>query len=352
MEKFDSKVFNPQAFGKYIDIIPKTRKNKLIKSKALQPNSQIRQAFANQTGVVYATLPLYGVLPGVPLNYDGETDITAQHTSTYDWGVVVIGRAQAWTERDFSEDVTGGAGFLTNVAEQLSEYWEDVDQETLITILNGIFAMTTGAANIEFVQKHTFDISANAEPLITPTTLNSAIQQACGDKKNLFSIAMLHSEIATRLENLNLMERLKYTDSQGIQRELTLATWNGRLVLIDDYMPSIEIPESSPGAGDGYTKYVTYVLGVGAFDYENIGAETPFEMNRDPKTNGGQDTLYSRQRKVFAPYGISFTKAAMASNSPTDAELANPANWTLVNDGNGQFISHKAIPIARIISKG
>lgn len=350
-QRFDSKVFNPQAFGRYVDLIPKTRKNELIKSRALQPNSQIRQAFSNQTGVVYATLPIYGRLDGVPLNYDGETDITAQTTTTYDRSVVVVGRAQAWTERDFSEDVTGGAGFMSNVARQVSEYWEDIDQEMLIKIMNGIFSMT-GTANEEFVKKHTFDISGETSPKVSETTLNTAIQQASGDKKTIFSIAIMHSTVSTNLENLNLIERLKYTDANGIQRDLALGTWNGRTVLIDDYMPSVDVPESAAGAGDGYMKYTTYVLGVGAFDFENIGAETPFEMNRDPKTNGGQDTLYSRQRKVFAPYGISFTKTAMATNSPTDAELENPVNWTLVNDGNGKYITHKAIPIARIISRG
>ena len=80
-------------------------------------------------------------------------------------------------------------------------------------------------------------------------------------------------------------------------------------------------------------------------------------MSRDPKTNGGQDTLYIRQRKCFAPFGISYEKASQASNSPTDAELANGANWVLVHTGEAQaanrsYINHKAIPIARIYSRG
>ena len=117
-------------------------------------------------------------------------------------------------------------------------------------------------------------------------------------------------------------------------------------------MPTSEVAESKSGAGDGYTKYVTYVLGTGAFDYENIGAKVPFEMNRDPKTHGGQDTLYARQRKCYAPYGISYTKKKQATLSPTDTELKDGSNWELVNDGNGKTINHKAVPIARIISKG
>jgi hypothetical protein len=344
MGKFDLKTFNPQAFGKYVDIIPRVRLNELIKSRALQPNSQIRTAFSNQTGVVYATLPMFGRLDGEPLNYDGETDITATSTTTYERSVIVTGRAKAWVERDFSEDITGGAGFMSNVARQVSEYWEDIDQDTLIAVLNGIFAMT-GTQNAEFVTKHTFDITGTANPLVAPETLNSAIQQASGDKKNIFSIAIMHSTIATNLENQKLLKYMVYNDANGIERELPMATWNGRVVLIDDTMPTLDV-------GSGVTNYTTYVLGVGAFDFENIGAEVPFAMTRDESKNGGQTYLYSRQRKVFAPYGISFTKTTMASNSPTKAELQLAANWTLVNDGNGKFIPHKAIPIARIISRG
>ena len=46
----------------------------------------------------------------------------------------------------------------------------------------------------------------------------------------------------------------------------------------------------------------------------------------------------------------------MTAKSPTDAELANGANWELVNNGKSgsakKTINHKAIPIARIISRG
>jgi hypothetical protein len=355
MGKFNSKTFNPEVFGKYVGRIPQTKKNELVKSKALKGNSDIRNAFSNQTGTAYATLPMYGLLDGDALNYDGTTDITATSTTTFERSVVVVGRAKAWTESDFAEDITGGAGFMDNVALQVAEYWDQVDQGILLSILKGIFAMT-GANNLKFVNGHTYDITANAAEaaLVGATTLNSAIQQASGDNKSKFKIAIMHSSIATNLENLKLLKYMQYTDTEGVTRDLTLASWNGRIVLIDDSMPTEEV--AADGEVPAYTKYTTYVLGEGAFDYENIGAQVPYEMSRDPKTNGGQDTLYSRQRKCFAPYGISYTKTSQATLSPTNAELENGANWTLVNDGGQgaarKYIEHKAIPIARIISKG
>lgn len=357
--KFDSKSFNPVAFGKYVERIPTTKRNELIKSRALKGNPQIREAFSSQTGTAFATIPMTGRIGGTPVNYDGKTDITAQSTTTFERGVVVIGRAQSWTELDFSSDITGGVNFMDNVAAQIAEYWDGVDQDTLLAILEGIFSMT-GTENLKFVNGHTTDITAetgedkdgNSKANIGATTLNTAIQKASGDAKSKFTLAIMHSAVATNLENLRLVAYLKQTDKDGVTRDLGVATWNGRVVLIDDSMPTVDVEATESDAA--YTKYTTYILGDGAFDYENIGAKVPYEMSRDPKTNGGQDTLFSRQRKVFAPYGISYTRKSQASLSPTDAELKTGGNWSLVHNGetSKQYIDHKAIPIARIISRG
>ena len=142
---------------------------------------------------------------------------------------------------------------------------------------------------------------------------------------------------------------MKYTDSEGVERTLTLGTLNGRLVLIDDNMPTEEVD----GGSGKYIKYTTYILGNGAIEYTDCGAKVPYEMSRDPKVNGGEDTLYSRQRKVFSPYGISFKNTSIIS--PTDAQLENGANWTIANSnesGTAKYFPIKAIPIARVISRG
>ena len=355
--KFDSKSFNPVAFGKYVERIPAVKRNEMIKSRALRGNQQIREAFSSQTGTAYATLPMKGRIGGAPQNYDGQTNITAQKTTTFERGVVVVGRAQAWTELDFSTDITGGEDFMDNVAQQVAEYWDGVDQDTLLAVLEGIFAMT-GAKNLEFVNAHTHDITSvegedkdgNALNCVGATTLNTAIQKASGDAKSKFTLAIMHSAVATNLENLRLLAYLKYTDKEGVTRDLGIATWNGRAVLVDDGMP-VEAIAAADDA-EAYNIYTTYLLGDGAIDFEDIGAKVPFEMDRDPAINGGQDTLYSRQRKVFAPFGISYTKKSQATHSPTDAELKNGGNWSLVHNGSTEYIEHKTIPIARIKSRG
>jgi hypothetical protein len=154
----------------------------------------------------------------------------------------------------------------------------------------------------------------------------------------------MHSNIATALENMSLLEFMKYTDKEGITREIQLGTWSGRLVIACD-----DLPVKVSG---GHTLYTTYILGEGAFAYEDVGAKNALELARDPKSNGGEDTLYMRSRKVFAPYGISYEKQVQATVSPTDAELADGENWSLANIDFDIYVEHKKIPIARIISRG
>ena len=370
--KFDAKSFNPEAFRYMVGRVPNLKMNEIVKSKALVRNPDVQATFSSENGTGYARIAMRGLLDGEAVNYDGATDIEATSTKTFEQGMVTVGRAKAWVEKDFSFDITGGVDFMQNVADQVAEYFDALDQQTILAILSGVFAMT-GAKNQEFVEKHTYDVTAQGEGKITATTLNSAANQACGANKKKFSLVFMHSDVATNLENLNLVAHLKYTDSEGVQRDLELYTWNGKLVVIDDDMPVEEVaaePETPAVGKEGeagytpavpatpaYTKYTTYIMGAGAFTFEDIGAKVPVEMDRDPAKNGGEDTLYVRQRKVFAPYGISYEKKSQASLSPTDAELKMGQNWTLVHSGETQenkrtYINHKAIPLARIISLG
>ncbi|WP_215678731.1 phage coat protein [Roseburia inulinivorans] len=337
-DKFDSKSFNPQAFKYMVGRVPNLHMHEIKKSKALAGNPDIKATLGgSQGGTGYARIAMRGLLDGDAVNYDGQTDITATSTKTFEQGVVAVGRAKAWLEKDFSYDITGGIDFMQNIADQVGEYWDGVDQDTIIAILDGVFSMT-GTKNKEFVDAHTYDVTEKVDGKMSATTLNSATNKACGANKKKFTLVFMHSDVATNLENLNLVAHLKYTDLQGMQRELDLYTWNGKLVVIDDDMPTTEqegfyIKAKSADEGalqvvansatptakqiklesvtpvadsyetpkegdyvvyvDAFTEYTTYVLGNGSISYEDLGVKVPYEMNRNPEKNGGQDTLYT-----------------------------------------------------------
>lgn len=388
MAKFDSKSWNPQVWEKYMRKVPNTKENALIKNGLLNAKPNMTARLRDEVGGNYFTEPVRGLLDGEVLNYDGVQDLSATSRDTFEQGKIIIGRMKGWTEKDFSTELTG-KDFMP-LAEEVKEYYDAVDQADILAILKGIFAMNDGSG---FVDAHTTTINGN----LTDTTMNSALQKASGDKKKVYSIVFMHSLPATHLENLNLINYLKYTDSNGIERDLTIGTYNGKLVVVDDDMPTNEVASTyaitsdtdivegktyytrsgSTGnyvytevtnptkanlstyyemTAEGYTEYTSYVLGNKFFDYDNVGVKVPNEMFRDPKTNGGIDTLYTRQRKLYVPTWISFTKAQMETSSPTVAELANGKNWEVVNNGKSgsdkRFVNHKMIPLARIISRG
>jgi hypothetical protein len=358
MAKFDSKSFNPQAFGKYVDRIPNVTKNELAKSGAVGINQNAHDALANQTGSLYARVPYFGRIDGsTSQNNDGGTDIASTNTTTYEQGFVVASRMDGWTEKSFSKNITAGVDFMDNVAAQIADYKMDVRQAMLLAILKGVFSMSTTGSTVaakaakEFLDKHIYNITANTgdAALVGAATLNKAIQKAGGDNKNIFKLVIMHSEVATNLENMKLLKYMTYTDADGIERELALATWNGRTVLVDDNMPTEDVAKA--GDVEAYTAYTTYVLGEGAIILDDIGDAVPYEMSRDPKTNGGQDTLYVRDRYICGVDGISFEKPASITASASNTDLANGTNWNIINDGT-KAIPHKAIAIAKIVSKG
>lgn len=361
MALFDAKNFNGEVFGAYVDQGESLNRNELLKSGALVEKQEYATMLPDQAGGNYIVVPIKARITGKPSNYDGKTDIGTESRKTYTHGRVVVGRSQGWTEKDFSTDVTG-EDFLP-ATQEVAEFWDDVDQNTILATMKGVFAMT-GAKNLEFVNAHTYDISGNeTDNKFGETTLNTAIQKALGDNKAKFSIAIMHSQVSTNLENLKILAYAKYTDSEGIQRDVTLGTINGRIVLIDDNMP-VEVVEAveesgTPGqdgyvaAQEGYIKYTTYVFGAGAIEYTNCGVKKPYSMSENDQKNGGETTLWSRQRKIFSPYGISFKKPSFIS--PTDDQLADGKNWELANSnesGTPEYFPHKAIPIARIITRG
>ena len=97
--------------------------------------------------------------------------------------------------------------------------------------------------------------------------------------------------------------------------------------------------------------YTSYVLGEGAIILDDIGDSVPYEMSRDPKTNGGQDTLYVRDRYICGVDGISFEKPSSVTASASNTDLETGTNWHVINNGE-KAIPHKAIAICKIVSRG
>ena len=352
MEKFRDKIFNEEVFEKYRKTLPSTKENSLIKNGLFTVVNKYKALMNEQTGGYQVKEPIKGRIGGTPVNYDGNTNIPkGSERDTFYQNKVCYGRAKAWGEYDFASDITG-ENFMAE-ANEVNEYWDERRQEVVLAILEGIFGMN-GGVNGQFVDKHTYDITSETNGNLSADALNRASQKALGDKKSKLDVIFMHSAVSTNLEGLNLIDFLKYTDAQGIQRDLTIGTFNGRLVIVDDDMPTTEVPESAEGANDGYTAYTSYVFQKGFFEYENIGATKGSELARDPYDKGGKTDLITRVREMIVPMYISYKGTGTVS--PANTDFANGSNWELANNdksGNAKvYVDDKLIPVARIISRG
>lgn len=346
MAIFDKKTWNDAVFQKYLKKVPNLKENSLLKNGVLEVNNSLKSRLVDGVGGNFLIEPIKGLLDGDFVNYDGKTTITTSNRGTFLQNKIVCGRAKGWEEKDFSTELTG-ENWMEGIAGEVAEYWQGVDMGDILAILKGIFSMSSNNGKA-FAEKHTTEI----ETAMDATTINTAAQKAFGDKKNkMVSMAFMHSTVATGLENLQLLDYLKYTDSNGITSNIEIAQVGNKTVIIDDEMPVEEVEGE-----DGAVKYTTYLLGKGAIEFCNVGVKTPSEVARDAATDGGIDKLYTRQRKLYAPKYISW-EGAKTIISPMPADLENGANWDVVNDGNKTvsariYVDHKVIPFARIITRG
>lgn len=388
MEKYRGKIFNEEVFEKYTKTLPSTKENSLIKNGLFTNVNKYKSKMTDQTGGYAIEEPIKGRLGGTPTNYDGSTDIQkGTERTTFIQRKIAYGRAKAWGEYDFSAEVTG-TNFKAE-AQEVKDYWDEQRQATVLSILKGIFGMT-GGADGNFVSKHTYDISDDVTPTLGADALNRAAQKALGDKKGQFDIIFMHSAVSTNLEGLNLINFLKYTDADGIERDLTIGTFNGKLVVVDDEVQELNGYEEATSATTGAlkvvsgtasagqisltdvqasdfypagvaandyvvaaNKYVSYAFKKGFFEYEDLGVEKPVELVRNAYEKGGFTDMVTRIREIIVPTLISYKGTGAVS--PTNANLATGSNWELVNDQDAvskTYVDDKLIPIVRIISRG
>ena len=371
MGKFDEKQFNELVFRRYMETIENPRVNRLIKAGIFVIDPKLQGVLPDGVGGNYMQENFVGRLAGTDVLYDGSTNITADTLDTYKRGLVVIGKARAFKEEDFTESITG-KDFMSNVAEQLVEYQDEKHQDVMLLILKALFDKSNGVLKAKRVEKSLASLSA--------TDIIDGLKVQ-GDKSgNIRAIAM-HSAILAELKKANLVQNVKFIEVGGIQRDLGIYTLDGREVIEDDtvapeesYAKTTDVAIVSgkvyyTKSGDVYTKvetpdvsdigdyyertlaYPVYLLGRNAFTWQPLGVKVPLEMWRQPLTNGGQTFLINRERYFMAPFGCSFKASGMAGLAPTDAELATASSWELCNTGgvSPKSIELKTIPLACIV---
>jgi hypothetical protein len=316
--------FDEELFALEFENQPNLLRDAMVSSGAMVEDAYIGQLIQNGSNLY--TFPFYNELvDGDEDNYDGLTNMSADEITGASQTGVVFGRMKAWKAPQFAADFTT-AKPLAAIAARIAPWYTHQTQKRIIGITDAVL-------QVNALKSH-----AVTKASLTENTLSDVCQEIWGDAKSSISMAIMHSAVAQEFEDLNRAEYLKYTDANGMTREVRTITVNGILCIIDDGMPS--------ATSEGSTTYDTYLYGAGALRHASAPVTKPVETWRDPVANGGVDFIGTRRRETIHPNGLTFSAPNGMTASPTNAQLFNKANWSLA------YSDARAIMIGKMTTPG
>jgi len=309
-----SDIIVPEVFNPYV--LQRTAELSAFQASGVVENNEQFDALAASGGRLL-NMPYWNDLSGDAEILSDTTPLTpAAITAGQDIACLLM-RGRAWTVNDLAKALSGDDP-MRAVGDLVAAYWARQEQKTIINTLNGAFAAANMSGNVS-------DISAALNPAddFTATTFLDAAYKL-GDAENLLTAVAIHSATFASLRKQNLIDYVFDSDNRPI------ATYMGKRVIVDDSMPE--------AAG----VYTSYIFGMGAIAKGNGAAPVPTETDRDSLQ--GNDILINRNHTILHPRGIKFLDAAVVGASPTNAELANAANWSRVYENKAirivQFKHH------------
>ncbi|MBI5388205.1 MAG: coat protein [Verrucomicrobia bacterium] len=231
--------------------------------------------------------------------------------------------AQAWSVNHLAKVISGDDP-MQAIVDLVAAYWARMDEGLVVSCLKGIFAAASMAGNKLSIASETIAGQSASTRLNGGTFVDATAK--LGDRADLLVAVAMHSATEAALRKLDLIDFIP--DSEG---KAQIRTFQGRRVVVDDHLPT------RAGTTDG-TVYTSFLFGPGAFAkgaapldaaplQGGFGTEG-VELARVPLDS--DSVLINRRRYILHPRGVKFTSAAVAGDSPTNAELENGANWTRV----------------------
>lgn len=331
---YDEEIFNYQ-WKTAPDLILTT----MLSSGAIVRDSEIERLIAN--GSNFFTTPYYDLLGGNEQDYNGATDFTYDELTGGTYSGCVFSRMKAWKAISFIKDFNSGADPMSQIVAGVAQYWNKKRQVRLVAVLEALFGITGDASwTLHMTNLATTGTTVAETNLVGATTFNDAMVKANGDNATEYSLVIMHSVVANRLANLQLLEFSKYTDPAGITRSLPIGTINGLTVIVND-----NVPVADSASASGAKEYTSYILGNGCLRYAQAPVDKPSEMERDAKTAGGVDMIYTRMREAIVPYGFSFKGDVETDPSVPDAVLTASASYERKMDA-------KSIFMAQVVTNG
>jgi hypothetical protein len=263
----------------------------------------------------------------VPGKVSTGTDVAIRNIRTRGWGAARLTAELA------------GEDPMARIRARVSNYWNRMFQQHLISVLIGVFA--DNAANAAGDMRNVIGTDVAGAPTDSQYISAEAIldtKQTMGDAGDDLGLLIMHSVCYTRLQKANLIDFIP--DSEG---RVNFPTYLGYRIVVDDGVRVVQGTTNS-----ARYLYSTYLVSEGAIAWGEAPVAVPVEIyNRPDQGNGmGVETMWTRRQYILHPYGLKWTDASRAGNFPTDAENQAAANWTRV------YAERKQVGLAELVTNG
>ena len=342
-----SDVIVPEVFGQYVQeaIVAKFE---LLMGGAVQADPAFN-LLADRGGKLL-NMPFWN-----PLTDSGDDEVLSDSsaltvnpiTAGQDIAVLLM-RGKAWGVNDLASALSGDdpAGAIVN---QVATYKQVQLQKALIESLNGVILDNVANFSSDMVIDVALEtLVGQAEAnWISSTTVISAIG-TLGDAWDKITGMAMHS---IPFQRLQMQNQIVYVDATGAVISvpqatqpalgvIAIPTYLGKRVMVDDGLPVVA------GTTSGF-KYTTVFFGQGAvaLGQGDVSTGSDKETETDRDILAGDDILVHRWHTIMHPRGVAFQNASVAGSSPTNAELANVANWSRVYD-------RKNVQLAFLVTNG
>lgn len=295
-----------------------TEKSALLSSGICSSDSNIKLGAGN----TIVNLPFWKNLTGDDEILSDSNAMTVGNISTGKDIACVHLRGRAWSANDLAS-ILAGDNAMTAIGNKTADYWNKQIQTVLIKSLEGAFS-ATGVAN---ALVNDISTKSGSEAVISANAMLDTMAKL-GDKADELTGVMMSSAVMFKLLKMDLIDYIPASEGKS-----SLATYMGKRVIIDDSL-----------AGTSGGVYPIYFFGNGAVAFNEGTDVVNVETDRD--SLAGDDLLITRRQFTMHPRGIAWHPAenVPAGVTPSNAELANGGNWSLVEEP-------KNVAITKLICK-
>ncbi|GAB9153099.1 major capsid protein [Bradyrhizobium sp. YCK136] len=300
----------PTKFNKYVQTLS-TQKSELFTSGIITDlTSVIDSEIEGKT----VNMPFFNDLDASDSEQvlDDSTDLTVGKMTTGQDVAVKLLRGKAFGTSDLAADLSG-ADPIDAIANRFADWWNKRMQTALLSTLSGAMGAASMAANVNDIS----GLTGGAQYFDADSFIDSAF--LLGDEQGGLTGVAVHSLTLKAMVKADLIDFVP--DSQG---KLTIPTYLGKSVLVDDSMPV---------SGAGATRiFTTYIFGPGAIGFGEKSPKVPVEVERQALKGMGQEYIVNRRQWVMHPRGVKWLGGTQAGVTPSNAELATATNWQRVYD--------------------